>query len=170
MAHAPALYRRARWLCRQRESGEELAQETLLRAWKHLDRLHEPAAAKRWLFTILNREHARMLARPRIYTTRVDVDTLADELVEIPVSRSALGRALAALPQRYREPFVRHVLWGHGVDELARDLGVKPNTVKTRLFRARARLRRHFGSASFCGHLDACARMRRDTGHRTRGG
>lgn len=159
MIHAPALERRAHWLCPQRESGEELAQETLLRAWKHLDGLRQPAAARRWLFTILEREHARMLARPRMRTARVDVDTLAVEPVEVPVSRSTLRRALAALPERYREPFLRHVLRGDGVQELARDLGVKPNTVKTRLFRARARLRRHLVAAGHRGHLNSRAHL-----------
>lgn len=157
MAHAPALYRRARWLCSsQQETGEDLAQETLLRAWKGLDGLHASAGAKSWLFTILNREYARMLARPRIHTADVDVDALAADPFEWAADRSALSHALRALPPRYREPLLRHVLRGDAVEELARDMGVKPNTIKTRLFRARHKLRTH---------LNESARTRDPAGH-----
>ncbi len=44
--HLPAVSRVAYRLCGNRETAEELVQETLLRAWKHLDQLRDDNSAK----------------------------------------------------------------------------------------------------------------------------
>ncbi len=138
------LYRFAFWLARDRSVADDVVQETLLRAWRSLDRLSDDAAARPWLLTIARREHARLHERRRLET--VDVDSLA--AIEDP----ALGRAedenvrelraaLFALPEEYREPLVLQVLMGYSAEEIATHLGTTPGAVHTRLCRARQRLR-----------------------------
>ena len=57
--HMADLYRFAYWLCGNRAVADDLVQETLVRAWKSMDRLNDPKAARGWLLTILRRENAR---------------------------------------------------------------------------------------------------------------
>ena len=57
------LQRYAFWLAGDRHIAEDLVQETLLRAWRSLDKLQNPAAAKSWLLTIVRRENARRFER-----------------------------------------------------------------------------------------------------------
>ena len=52
-----------------------------------------------------------------------------------------LRRALAALPDEYREPLLLQVLGGYSSEEIAELLGIKAGAVMTRLSRARQKLR-----------------------------
>src|SRR5205085_257737 len=70
----PDLLRFAFWLSRDRALAEDVVQETMLRAWKAQDSLHDEAAAKPWFLTIIRREYARVFERKRLQT--VDVDEL----------------------------------------------------------------------------------------------
>lgn len=55
--------------------------------------------------------------------------------------RALMERAVAALPSEMRLPFLLHEVEGVRIREIAADLSLNPITVKTRLFRARRRLR-----------------------------
>ena len=59
---APDLFRYAYWLARDRQLAEDVVQETMIRAWKSLDKLRDAGSVKHWLFTIVRREHARTAA------------------------------------------------------------------------------------------------------------
>ncbi len=138
------LYRYAYWVCRDRVQAEELVQETFLRAWKSIDNLREADSAKGWLFTIFRNEYARQFERKRL-----DIKDLA-EIAE-PASPNSgfdtsteafvLRRALAELPQDYREPLVLQVLGGFSCEEIGAILGISSNAVMTRVFRARKQMR-----------------------------
>lgn len=137
------VYRYAFWLCRDRHLAEELVQETFLRAWKSFSSLADEGAAKSWLFTIVRREHARHYERKRLEMAddvdfgRIEGRTEYDTSVEAFVLR----RALAALPDEYREPLILQVVGGFSSEEIGQQLGLTPGAVMTRLFRARQRLR-----------------------------
>ncbi len=142
-AHSSYLYRYAYWRCRNRDLAEDLVQETFLRAWRNLDRLQDPAAAKAWLTTILRREYARLFERARL---PVDPEALPDAQ---PAARDqdtspeafALREALARLPESYREPLLLQVLGGFSMEEIAAQIGISKSAVMTRLFRAKEKLR-----------------------------
>ena len=53
----------------------------------------------------------------------------------------ALRQSLAKLPEGYREPLIMQVLGGFSCEEIGRMLGLSANTVMTRVFRARKKLR-----------------------------
>ena len=77
------------------------------------------AAGKYWLFPIAGDPHSYLYA----------------------VAQAHLARAVAELPLSYRAPLVLAALEERPLEEIAQLLGLRPGTVKTRLFRARERLR-----------------------------
>lgn len=142
-AHSDDLYRYAYWLCRRTELAQDLVQETWLRAWRSLDNLRDPAAAKAWLATTLRREHARLYEKTRPEGNDEGLDLVPSVAVEADhrTEAWALRKALAQLADDYREPLVLQVLGGFSCDEIGVMLGLTPQTVMTRVFRARRQLR-----------------------------
>ena len=64
-AHSPELFRYAMGLCHNRDTAEDLVQETFLRAWRARADLRDGSAVRSWLYTILRNEHARLYERQR---------------------------------------------------------------------------------------------------------
>lgn len=152
-SHGGRLYAVARRLCRGPGEAEDLVQETFLQAlrkWGQFRGEGDPAA---WLFTIAARICQRMHRRRAGEPTRIDS---LDELSPFAESRMAepdpgplraesierVGAAVAALPLPFRLCVVLKEILGLPVATVARILGVKPATVKTRLHRARLVLRK----------------------------
>lgn len=142
-ALSTGLYRYAFWLCRDRNTAEDLVQETFMRAWKGLDGLRDDRKAKSWLMTTLRREFARQMARQRPTIEDLDLEQCAGDAPTGEESREIweLRRALALLPDSYREPLALQVLGGYETAEIAEMLDMPRATVLTRLFRARQKLR-----------------------------
>ena len=147
------LTRFAYWLSRDHSLAEDIAQETLLRAWRSQDALKDPAALRGWLLTIARREHARLYERKRLELVNLD-DCLADASLEQQSSVAAEGpegelnvlrEAILKLPMEYREPLLMQVIGGFSTAEIARELGLTLTAVLTRLFRARNKLRALYG-------------------------
>ncbi|MDT8437433.1 MAG: sigma-70 family RNA polymerase sigma factor [Wenzhouxiangellaceae bacterium] len=138
------LQRFALWLTRDPEAAQDVVQETLLRAWRSLDKLKDTSAAKAWLITTLRRENARRFERKRFQTVDVDDCVIADDLNHMPddsAEMRELRNAILALPDAYREPLVLQVQLGHSVKEIARIMGISRSAVMTRLFRARQKVK-----------------------------
>lgn len=137
------LYRYALWLVHDPAVAEDLVQESLLRAWKSLDKLHKPEAARSWLITILRRENARRFERIQPRYSDIPMEALGDPQVHYDTSTEAfvLRNALERLPDEYREPLLLQVLHGYSQKEIALRLGISVAGAGTRLFRARRKLR-----------------------------
>ena len=124
-----------------RARAEDIVQETLVRAWRHLDRLDETAGPVRpWLFTVAQRlaidAHRARRARP----TEVGDAGLAsvaglDEL-EHTLDRIVVTDALDSLSREHRAVIVETYYRGRSVAEAARVLGVPEGTVKSRCYYA----------------------------------
>ncbi len=141
--HMDDLYRFAYWLSGNRSVAEDLVQDTLIRAWKSINRLKNTKAAKDWLLTILRRENARRFERRRLQETELPTEGLVAERTDYDTSTEAfvLRRALDQLPPEYREPLLMQVVYGYSQKEIADHLGISSAGAGTRLFRAREKMR-----------------------------
>jgi len=141
-ALSPELYRYALGLCRNSDVAQDLVQETFLRAWRSQQTLRDVKTARAWLYAILRNEHARLYERQRPEVR--DPATLPAIPVrgyDTSTEAFALRRALASLDLQYREPLLLQIIGGFSCAEIGELLSLKPNTVLTRLFRARKALR-----------------------------
>lgn len=124
--------------------AEDIAQEALLRAWRRRSTLRDSGSRNRWLATIVRNEAFRQQGRLR----PDPVDTLenefgvADEQVEAMVERADLHIALARLDERERQLVRLRYEEDLTQEGIARRLGIPEGTVKVRLHRVRAKLRR----------------------------
>ncbi len=121
-----------------RETAEDLLQETLLRAWRNIDRL--PAdleSARPWLFTVA-RNHAIDIARARkvrpVELSTMDVSRIAApaDAVEQLVAAETVRRALLTLSEEHRVVLVELYLREASAAEAAARIGIPEGTVKSR--------------------------------------
>jgi RNA polymerase sigma-70 factor (ECF subfamily) len=140
----PALRAFARTLARDAARADDLAQETLLKAWSNRDRFQEGTNLRAWLFTILrNTWYSEHRKRRREVE---DADGVhAARLAQRPVHDDKLAfkdfqAALAELPADQREALILIGASGLSYEEAAEVCGVRVGTVKSRVSRARARL------------------------------
>jgi RNA polymerase sigma factor (sigma-70 family) len=138
--------------------AEDLAQETLLEAWRIRHRLVDPTGRGPWLDAIARNVCRRWRARRgRLQAHEVGAerpeehpdapyaghDELAD-LLETEELAELLDRALRLLPGETREALVARYVDGLGPRETGRRLALSPEAVSMRLTRGRARIRELF--------------------------
>ena len=161
-AEGPRLYGVARRLCGDPADAEDLVQETFLQAFRAWDQLASPDNPRPWLYAIARRACQRMRRRragepdrlepldtlegllPRPAATVPDLGALADGPHADRLraeAREIVERAVAELPERFRMPLVLADIAELGTADIARALGLEEATVKTRIHRARLRLR-----------------------------
>lgn len=150
LRHGTALMTFVRRLVEDPGRAEDVVQETMLRGWRNLDRI-DPAQGdpRAYLFAV-----ARNLVidlwraderRPRLVGDDATVaaqaiDDRADALVDAVVVEQALGR----LTPEHRAVVDQLYYRGASVREAARNLGIRPGTVKSRSYYAIRALRAAF--------------------------
>lgn len=156
--YGPAVHRVARRLLGDEEEAREVVQDVFVQFFRHVGRFRGEARLSTYLYRVATNA-ARMRLRaerrrkrvPRARLVPIDPD---GHMVHIPDwtrtperralqadLRAALERAIADLPPAYRPVYVLAEVEGLPHDEAARVLGLTRQTVKTRLHRARLRLR-----------------------------
>lgn len=141
--HEQRLFRHASRLLSIREDAKDAVAIAFLELWRKRRsvRLVDGSPLPWMLNTVTNtaRNLERAGRRYRRVLARVDG---AETYGEIRVAdESGVLAAVSALPPRDRAVLVLSVLEGYSEKEIAQALGVAPGTVKSRLFRAKARLR-----------------------------
>ncbi|OMQ15218.1 RNA polymerase subunit sigma-70 [Modestobacter sp. VKM Ac-2676] len=149
------LLRVARTLTRSWTEAEDLTQETLVRAWRALDRF-DGAHPRAWLLTILRHTHVNMHRRHRPDTVE-DVGILPgarpafgavseptpEEQLVLQILPDDLERAVDSLGPKFQTVLVLVDINGLTYAEVAELLDVPLGTVMSRLSRARQRVRAH---------------------------
>lgn len=133
---------------KNRTEAEDIAQDAVVRAWRKRDTLRNGDARKSWLGTIVRNEALREFARKR--PAPIDTIDVAhgsdDERVLATVERADLHAALDRLNQRDRQLVRLRYDEDMTQEAIAHRLGIPLGTVKVRLHRVRAKLRREIGT------------------------
>jgi RNA polymerase sigma-70 factor, ECF subfamily len=130
-----------------RQRAEDVVQETLLRAWRHADRLGDDGgrSPRPWLVTVARRividEHRGSRSRPAEALGH-DLDLVAEEdhadrVLQVVMLRKVLG----GLRPAHREILVETYIEGRTVAEAAQRLGLPLGTAKSRIYYALSALR-----------------------------
>jgi RNA polymerase sigma factor (sigma-70 family) len=143
--HHAALRRACRRALGAPELVEDAAQEAVVAALLHLDRLREPERFGAWLVGIGLNVSRQLLRERRTVAPRDDDEGAAADLdAALDAARAAarIRRVIAALPPGQRAAVELFYLSGLTYAETAEHLGVPLGAVKARLHKARATLRR----------------------------
>jgi RNA polymerase sigma factor (sigma-70 family) len=140
----PHLRAFGRSLSGNRDTADDLVQETLLKAWAARARFQAGTNMRAWTFIILRNHYLSQMRRSRF---RGEWDDLAAErMLAAPASQDKhveladLQRALQQLPQPQREALILVGAGGFAYEEAAEICGVAVGTIKSRVARGRAAL------------------------------
>ena len=149
--HLDALYNFAVYLTRNPPEADDLVQETYLRAFRFAHRFQPGTHLRAWLFQILRNTFLTF------YRVREREVALAEDGVpdwDVPMFHDApdddsrameahtdLERAMRRLPEEFRTVLLLAEVGGIPLEEVARIMACPVGTVKSRIFRAKERLR-----------------------------
>ena len=148
---------------RRPEDAEEIAQDVLLKVYTKIDAFRGDAALSSWIYritfnTVMSRlrgerttqmhevAEADLLADVEenggaIRREPADWSSLGDEAVMRAQLRSKLAVVLKEMPEIYRTPVILRDMHGMSTEEASSRLGIKEQTLKSRLHRGRLFLR-----------------------------
>jgi RNA polymerase sigma-70 factor, ECF subfamily len=136
-------------LCGDRERADDLVQETLFKAWNHLDSFREGTNLKAWLFTILRNTYFSERRKRRREVEDADgsyAATLSSHAEQHGhMEMQDFRAALTELPDDQREALVLVGAAGFSYEEAAKISGCAVGTIKSRVNRARNRLSEMLG-------------------------
>jgi RNA polymerase sigma-70 factor (ECF subfamily) len=157
--HNRRLYRMARAVVLNDSEAEDVVQEAYVRAFTSLDQFRGDASLATWLSRIVLNEALGRLRRRR---PTVDLETIENrppsqaQVIPFPLATPQLDpertmaqreiqrlveQAIDDLPEAFRIVLVARIIEGMSVEETAELFGLRGETVKTRLYRARALLK-----------------------------
>lgn len=156
--HNRRLYRLARGIVRDDAEAEDVVQEGYVQAFTHLAGFRGGSSLSTWLSRIvINEALGRLRARrPTVDFATYEGRGAPAEIIRFPMAAKAddpertmaqrqilqlVEQATDKLPEVYRVVFITRVIEGMSVEETAEILGLRPETVKTRLYRARRLVR-----------------------------
>lgn len=134
--------------------AEEITQDVFLKVYKKLSTLKPPEHFPGWLYVITTRHCIAWLRKKRRPTTSLDAmpppeleelcyaeyEASRGEATAVERQREIVKRLLQKLPESERTVMTLHYLSEMSCEDISEFLGVSPNTVKSRLHRARKRL------------------------------
>lgn len=156
--HGDRLFAISRQLCGNDADAEDLVQETFLNAYRAWNQFEGRSKPTTWLYTIAKRACIRRQRKrsgePETIESLDDLLPIGDATVPDPAAlgdpleenlrRESIERieqAIAELPIDFRLPLVLKDIAELSTAEIAEILGVPQNTIKTRVHRARLKLR-----------------------------
>jgi len=172
--HTKRVFAIARHITRSHQEAEDVSQETFLKAFLHLNAFEEKAQFSTWLTRIAMNAALSVARSSRVRKTSAEVpewetSSAPDEVSEWRANpeqlygrsqlRQLLQQALEGLPQAYSAVFLLRDVQGLSILETAAALQLNVPTVKTRLLRARLRLRQNL-SKTFITTWNSAERAR----------
>jgi RNA polymerase sigma-70 factor (ECF subfamily) len=131
-----------------RQTSEDLTQETFLRAWCHIGQLRNGKALNGWLFRIAGNvsklHHRRHKDRSTVDLDSVDPQAGGSDSSDRAGDREQMGQlheAVSRLPWKLRQAIVLHYMEQLTISEAAEAAGIRAGTLKSRLNRGLEALR-----------------------------
>lgn len=154
-AHETRLLRQATGLCGNSTLAEDLAQDTLVEAWKCLRRYNGKCQFFTWLCAILLNRYRNTLRAQRIrpiaapeavsgddHADIPDATSLPDHAIETREEAALIRRCIESLPRRHQQVIYLRFYAEDSLEGIAAALGCSIGTVKSRLFHALEKLRK----------------------------
>lgn len=148
----PIVFRWALGMLGSADDAEDVAQETFVIVWKHLDKVRHDKALTAWMYRVTQRAAGRLRrqsARRSVLATMPSARPERDVYTTDPGARVDRDRAIArimdvlrTLPPRQRELFDLCDLQGLNPHEAAELIGINPVSARASLFKARTAVRR----------------------------
>lgn len=151
--HLPQLYRLAYRFTGQADDAEDLVQDLLLKLYPRLQEIEALENPAPWLAKVLYRQYIDRLRRDQrspvlpmdeqqsAYEFHPDDQPHPDDVADNQITSRILQQALNQLNEDQRVAVIMHDVEGYSLQELEGILDVPQGTLKSRLSRARARLR-----------------------------
>jgi len=143
----PRLWRFLTHLMRQSEAIEEALNDTMLVVWQRADSFDGRSKLSTWIFGIAYRKGLKMLSRQDLPMDESEQPEAADtgpgpeQQLNLMQLRGRLREAMADLSPEHRAVVELCYFHDMAYGEIAEVVGCPPETVKTRMFYARRRLR-----------------------------
>ena len=148
-------------MVRDRETSEDLAQDTFIKVLNHIDKYRPEFKLSSWLFKIANNVAIDHLRKRQLETVSIDGSPHASSASEVEATSfdvvspgenaldemqsrelgSSIERAIASLRPEYRSCILLRHVEGRSYEEIAATLDLPLGTVKTYIHRARHQLR-----------------------------
>ena len=151
LVHLDALHNFALYLSRNAAEADDLVQETYLRAFRFSHRFQPGTHLRAWLFQILRntfftfyriRDREAAVAEDGVPDWDVPMfHDAPDEDSRATETHTDLERAMRRLPEEFRTVLLLAEVEGLPLEEVARVMSCPVGTVKSRIFRAKERLR-----------------------------
>jgi len=132
-------------------AADDLIQETLVKAWAHRATFQSGTNMQAWLYTIMRNTHHTTMRKKSSHERATDMNTIdlmlrGQEKYAIndgprAIEMRRLSDALEHLPPDHREILIAHML-EMTIAEMSVRFNIPEGTVKSRLFRAQAKLRK----------------------------
>lgn len=135
--HAQDMYRVALAILMNDEDVADALQDVALTCWDKITTLRNPEYFKTWLIRIVINKSREMLRRSRRYAYIEDVP----ETATYDECNIELKEALRSLDEKYRVPVILFYYEGYDTGEISKILKLPGSTVRTRLQRAREKLK-----------------------------
>lgn len=157
-AFSSRLYRLALKMLGNQQDAEDVLQETFIKAFRHLSGFDGRSSISTWLYRIAANEALMLMRKKRLETISLDEPLEGEEGESEPLqivdwccipehelmneeARQQLDKAVQNLPLNLRMAFLLRDIEDLSTQEAADVLGLSENALKTRLSRARLRLR-----------------------------
>jgi len=142
----PRLRRYAMALTRDRDRADDLVQDCLERAIRKRHLWRRYGSIQNWLYRVLYNVFLNQLAQRNKHCRHIPIDEMGAELSEPArqeqqVACGDIAAAMQALPADQRAAIALTAIEGMSYDQAAEVLGIPIGTLRSRLFRARDRLR-----------------------------
>ena len=155
-AYQTPAYRLAARMCGP-DSAEDVTQEAFLAAWRALPEFRGDCRFSTWLYRLVSKAAIDCLRREKKHRDTGDVDDLElpdggpspQEQAERSDTRDAVRRALDRLSPEHRQVLLLRFMQELDYGEIARALNVSEGTVKSRINRAKSKLREVLAAGNF---------------------